>query len=242
MIAYNADAMTPRIETRSGHIEGAREEGSTVFRGVPFAAPPVGPNRFRAPEPEKPWSGTRFCTRFGAAPPQTNTALLDRLGMASPGPFAEDCLYLNVWTPAADAGRRPVLVWIHGGAYINGAGSSPLFDGRRLALRADAVVVTLNYRVGALGFLYLDALEQPSLVGANFGLLDQLAALRWVREHAAVLGGDPTRITVFGESAGAGSVCALLGSPLRCVGGVGLFERLDERLVGKRSVGESLLQ
>jgi para-nitrobenzyl esterase len=184
------------------------------FRGIPYAAPPLGPLRFAPPQPAAPWSGVLDATRFGPAAPQRPDALLRRLGLCADGPQAEDCLTLNVWTPGL-AGRRPVLVWIPGGAFASGTSGVPLYDGARLAREGDAVVVTLNYRVGALGFLYLG----PGR--ANFGLLDQLEALRFVARHAEAFGGDPGCITVFGESAGAGSLCALLAMPAAR----GLFRR-----------------
>jgi para-nitrobenzyl esterase len=177
------------------------------FAGIPYAAPPVGTLRFAEPGPPAPWPGTRDATRFGAAPPQTAGPLNELLGIAPPGPTREDCLTLNVFTPAADGGRRPVLVWIHGGAFVTGASGVPLYDGSRLAARGDAVVVTFNYRVGALGFLGAEG------VPANLGLRDQVAALRFVREHIADFGGDPGNVTLFGESAGAGSIVCLLAMP-----------------------------
>jgi para-nitrobenzyl esterase len=202
----------PTLVTRSGVIEGCREDGLVVFRGVSFAAPPVGARRFAAPAREEPWDGVRPAHEPGPASLQRPSLAMRLLGLEE---FAqdEDCLTLQVWTPGLDAGRRPVLVWLHGGGFTAGAGSLPLFDGASLAARGDVVVVTLNYRLGALGFLPLPALLEAGLPGANFGLLDQLAALDWVREHAARLGGDPDNVTLFGESAGAMSIGALLGAP-----------------------------
>lgn len=202
-------ATGPRAETRAGVLRGCREESLTVFRGVPYAAPPLGPRRLRPPEPCEPWPGERDAYHFGAAPPQTKDPLAMSLGLQGEHPTSEDCLTLNVWTPAPDGGRRPVMVWLPGGAFINGNAAAPLYDARRLAARGDVVVVSVGYRVGALGFLGLSTGPE----GANFGLQDQLAALRWVRDEIAGFGGDPLNVTVFGESAGAGSLVALLAMP-----------------------------
>lgn len=210
-----------RLETRSGWIEGAVEgEGAAalrVFRGVPYARPPVGERRWAPPEPERPWTGVREALAFGPTAPQRPSVLMRMLGLDGTD-SDEDCLTLSVWTPARvedgpDGGRRPILVWLHGGAFAAGGCSLPVYDGAALARRGDAVVVTVQYRLGALGWLALPELLDAGEVGANFGLLDQIAALRWVREHAERLGGDPERITVFGESAGAMSIGALLGAP-----------------------------
>ncbi len=212
--------MEPRVETASGRLRGTREGGVCVFRSIPYAAPARGALRF-APTPAPSWTGERDATRFGPIPPQTDDALSARLGLCAELPQSEDCLSLNVFTPAPDAGRRPVLVWLPGGAFIHGTGAAPPYRGERLAARGDVVVVTINYRVGALGFLHLGGSGLDGQPVSNPGLLDQLAALRWVREHAAELGGDADRITVFGESAGAGSLVALLAMPAAR----GLFRR-----------------
>jgi len=196
----------PVVETASGRLRGVERDGVRAFLGIPYAAPPVGPLRFAAPVPPDAWAGERDAGAFGPAAPQQPDALVTRLGLFPEGPQAEDCLTLNVWTPAA-GGRRAVMVWLHGGAFVGGSAGVPLYDGARLAREGDVVVVTLNYRIGALGFLALG----PGRT--NLGLLDQVAALAWVRRHAAAFGGDPERVTVFGESAGAGSLCALLAMP-----------------------------
>jgi para-nitrobenzyl esterase len=146
---------------------------------------------------------------------------------------SEDCLTLNVWTPAVDGGRRPVMVWIHGGAFVNGAGSFILYDGRNLAERGDVVVVTINYRLGVLGYASHPALrDDDSGACGNWGLLDQIAALRWVQDNIASFGGDPSNVTVFGESAGSISVCTLLGTPQAA----GLFQRAIAQSGGVASV------
>ena len=202
-----------RITTTVGQIEGARAGEVAVFRGLPYAAPPVGDLRWHAPETAAPWAGVRKADEFGKACPQDRGASIDQAG--DPGPTSEDCLFLNIWTPRTDAGAKlPVMVWIHGGAFVIGAGSQSLYDGTALAGRG-AVVVTLNYRLGTLGFFSHPALDRAAPNGpVNFGLLDQIAALRWVRENIAAFGGDAQNVTIFGESAGAQSVLALFSSPL----------------------------
>lgn len=205
--------MRSEIETRSGRLRG-RDKGVLVFRGIPFAKPPVGERRFRAPEPPEPWTGVRDATAFGPAVPQSTPEGLCFGPGLDAGPQDEDCLYLDICTPGTVSRHRPVLAWIHGGDFTRGAGSEPVFDGRALAGRGDAVVVTIDYRRGALGFLYLDELGGEALgAAANPGLLDQLAALEWVRDHIAALGGDPGNVTVFGALAGATSIAALMAMP-----------------------------
>jgi para-nitrobenzyl esterase len=208
------------VETRSGRVRGSREDGAFVFRGIPYAAPPVGPLRFRPPGPPAPWSGVRDALRAGASAPQLAGALAQVLGQGGDGQ-SEDCLALDVFTPGADGARRPVLVWLHGGGFTSGAGSQAVYHGGSLARRGDVVVVTLNYRLGILGWLALPELAEEGGAGANFGLLDQLAALAWVRDNVAAFGGDPENVTLFGESAGAMSIGALLGCPRAR----GLFQR-----------------
>jgi para-nitrobenzyl esterase len=201
------------VETRRGAVRGVTEGGLAVFRGLPFARPPVGPLRFEPPGSPESWTGVRDAARFGPSAAQNGALVgpLMSLGITRTG---EDCLYLNVWTPDADRGRRPVLVWIHGGAFILGSGSQMLYDGAMLARRGDVVVVTINYRLGALGFLHLrDRFGERLPASGNEGLLDQVAALEWVRDEIAAFGGDPGNVTIFGESAGAMSCATLLGVP-----------------------------
>ena len=211
---------SPRVEAAAGLVEGSWEGESAVFKGLPYAAPPVADLRWRAPQPARPWQGARKANAFGKACMQVPGAAL-AAGAGDIEPMSEDCLTLNLWVPRArTSAKQPVMVWIHGGALVFGAGSQPLYDGRALATRG-AVVVTLNYRLGPLGFF-----DHPALAGAsggdvNFGLLDQIAALKWVRENIAAFGGDPGNVTVFGESAGGQSVLALFASPKAR----GLFQR-----------------
>lgn len=209
------------VDTRSGKVSGTFRDGVHVFRGIPFAAPPTGPRRYRAPEPPEPWSDVRDALHAGPVAPQPPSPLESMLGAPSPH-WDEDCLGLNVWTPGLDDGRRPVMVWIHGGAFVNGSGSTPWYDGTRFAQHGDLVVVTINYRLGALGFLHLASFDRERFADAgNCGLLDQIAALQWVRDNIENFGGDPSRVTVFGESAGGMSVGTLLGTPAA----QGLFAR-----------------
>jgi para-nitrobenzyl esterase len=206
--------------TSLGDISGTQRDGIWMFRGIPYAAPPVGDRRFRAPGPAEAWTGVRDGSRFGPMAPQTVGALEGMLGARS-YEQSEDCLYLNVATPAADDGRRPVMVWIHGGGFQTGAGSIPWYHGTRLAAGHDVVVVSINYRLGALGFTDLSSLGEGYAGSGNAGILDQIAALEWVRDNIAAFGGDAGNVTIFGESAGGMSVGTLLGAP----GAAGLFQR-----------------
>ncbi|MBY0275588.1 carboxylesterase/lipase family protein [Candidatus Binatia bacterium] len=198
------------VETTSGKVEGRETPTHQTFLGIPFAASPTGSLRFAAPAPPAAWTGIRKATEAGHACPQPASLLP---GMA-PGPIGEDCLTLNVYTPSADGGRRPVLVWFHGGGFVAGSSTQALYEASRLAVRGDVVVVTANYRLGALGFLAPGAADLD-LAGAvdNAGMLDQIAALRWVRDNVAAFGGDPAKVTIFGESAGGMSVATLLAMP-----------------------------
>ncbi len=202
------------VETRTGKIAGASGNGVTAFKGIPYAAPPVGDLRWREPQAPSSWQGVRKADKYGAACIQTPYAPSD-VSLGDPGPLSEDCLYLNIWTPKADpAAKLPVMVWIHGGAFVIGAGGLDVTDGGPLAQKG-AVVVTFNYRLGQLGFFSHPALEKAKPGGpANFGLLDQIAALKWVKDNIAQFGGDPRNVTIFGESAGGKSVLALFASPL----------------------------
>jgi len=212
--------MTMIVETSHGKLAGIEAEGVCVFRGIPYARPPLGGLRFRPPEPPEAWAGVREAQAFGPSAPQNQSML--RMVSFGVGKNSEDCLSLNVWTPAIDAQRRPVLVWIHGGAFSIGSGSQPIYDGAHLARRGDVVVVTLNYRLGALGFLrFVDLCGDQLPSSGNDGLLDQIAALQWVQQNIGRFGGDPGQVTIFGQSAGSISVVMLLASPLAR----GLFRR-----------------
>jgi para-nitrobenzyl esterase len=201
-------------DTRCGRVEGVEASGVVAFQGIPYAAPPVGARRWAPPERPEAWSGVRRAAGFGTIAPQNQmpVRLLEAFFLEEPQD--EDCLYLNVWTPSADGARRPVLVWIHGGGFAIGSGSQALYDGAPLARRGDVVVVTINYRLGPLGFLHLRELTGGRIPATgNEGILDQVAALEWVRENVAAFGGDPGNVTIFGESAGGMSVGTLLGLP-----------------------------
>ncbi len=192
----------PAALTASGEVTGVKEDGVAIFRGVPYGAD-TGPGRFRPPLPPTPWREPRPCLAYGSASPQRG---------AEPNQ-SEDCLRLNVWTPAVDAGRRPVIVYIHGGAYATGSGSSPLTDGARLAARGDAVVVTVNHRLGPLGYASLARLAPGFGDSGNLGQLDLVLALQWVRDNIAAFGGDPGCVTVVGQSGGGAKIATLMAMP-----------------------------
>src|SRR3990167_3982055 len=207
------------IAIDSGQIEGSQLGTRRVFKGIPYAAPPVGPLRWRPPQPAPSWRGVRKAISHSFACPQ-----LESYPPGGPQePTSEDCLTLNVWAPATQgAGKLPVMVWIHGGGLISGSGSLPQYAGDQLAARG-VVVVTINYRLGVLGFLAHPELNRESPHGGsgNYGLLDQIAALKWVNRNIAAFGGDPDQVTIFGQSSGSFSVSMLVSSPLA----TGLFRR-----------------
>lgn len=218
-LPVNLNAAAALAVTTSGSVSGVREGGVSVYKGVPFAAPPLGELRWRPPEPPAPWTGTRTATAFAPACMQEGVSMP---GEVAP-PVSEDCLYLNIWTPAKRiAERLPVIVWIYGGGYRNGSASMPLYWGDQLAHKG-VIVVTIAYRLGPLGFLALPELTQESKDGAsgNYGLMDQIAALRWVQHNIPAFGGDPNRVTIAGQSSGAISVSILMASPQA----KGLFQR-----------------
>lgn len=201
----------PVVSTANGLLRGIHDAGTLSFRGIPYAAPPVGPRRFRAPQPAFAWAGVREAQDFGPACPQISGNDLTENGNTV---ISEDCLTLNIWTPATDGRHRPVMVWIHGGALIEGSARNSWYNGAALASHGDVVLVSLQYRLGAFGFLYLgDVAGEAYADSGNLGLLDQVAALHWVRDNIAAFGGDPGNVTVFGESAGGASVAMLMGMP-----------------------------
>jgi para-nitrobenzyl esterase len=204
------------VETTSGPVRGTddgRARAVKAWKGIRYAAPPLGVLRFRAPEPPERWTEVADATTFGPACPQP---VFPNMPLDLGAPQNEDCLRLNIWASSdtEPGDRKPVMVWLHGGAYILGSSSQPLYDGRRLASSGDLVVVTVNYRLGALGFLDLSSFNTSRRrFDSNIGLRDVLAALGWVRDNIAGFGGDPEKVTLFGESAGAGIVTTLLATP-----------------------------
>ncbi len=218
-----------RVVIESGVISGITGTDSTVniFKGIPFAQPPVGDLRWKAPVPPEHWEGIRECVAFSASAMQEKPAPFEMWSkefMAPEEPLSEDCLYLNVWTAAKyQQDKLPVIVWIHGGAFTGGSGSVPLYDGEEIA-RKGVVFITVNYRLGIFGFLAHPGLsgESPNHVSGNYGILDQIAALQWVKKNIAAFGGDSARVTIAGQSAGSVSVNALMVSPLA----KGLFHRV----------------
>jgi para-nitrobenzyl esterase len=216
------DSHRVQATTASGVVEGAVSADGQVhyFLGIPYARPPVGPLRWKPPQPPLPWYNVRPALSF--APRAMQGHIYDDMVFRDKGP-SEDCLYLNVWAPAnPSTAKLPVMVWIHGGGYIAGGTSEPRQDGTNLC-KLGVIVVSMNYRMGVFGFFALPELikESPQKAAGNYGLLDQVAALQWVKQNIAAFGGDPDNVTIFGESAGSYSVCALMASPLS----QGLFNR-----------------
>jgi len=226
LLASSGIASAQAIKTRGGDVVGVHGTSADVlvFRGIPYAAPPVGDRRWAAPEPAVRWAGVLHADRFG--PSCMQNIVTERkpwtYEFMAHGAISEDCLYLNVWTTRPRAARQPVYVFLHGGGFNEGSGSVPAYDGEGLA-RKGLVVVTINYRLGAFGFLAHPELTKssPHHTSGNYGLLDQIAALQWVRDNIAAFGGDPTRVTIAGQSAGGISVLQLMTSPMA----QGLFHR-----------------
>ncbi|KWX66771.1 carboxylesterase/lipase family protein [Mycobacterium sp. NAZ190054] len=204
---------TVRVNTASGTVEGFVRDGVNRWRSIPYARPPVGPLRYRAPQPVQPWPGVRYCHGFGSCAPQQRMYTLLAPGRYQP--MSEDCLTLNVVAPehAAAGDALPVMVFIHGGGYMLGSSATPIYDGASLA-RKGCVYVSVNYRLGALGCLELSSLSTPEVtIDDNLFLRDLVMALRWVRDNVAAFGGDPDNVTIFGESAGAHAVATLMATP-----------------------------
>jgi len=227
-------AIPAEVKIDSGTLAGTTGTSPEirVFKGIPFAAPPVGANRWRAPQPVASWAGVRPATEYS---PRCTQGGPGGPNAAAPPPTREDCLYLNVWTTAVAASdRRPVMVWYYGGGFFGGAGSEPRYAGDGLAQKG-AVVVTLNYRLGALGFLAHPELsaESPHKASGNYGMMDAVAALQWVQRNIAAFGGDPANVTIFGESAGANLTAALVASPEA----KGLFHRAIAQSGGYMGLG-----
>jgi para-nitrobenzyl esterase len=209
------------VECVYGKLEGKEMDGIFSWKGIPYAKPPVGSLRFQAPQRPNCWEDIRDATLFSPVAPQTQREIMAFYGNEVSN-MDEDCLYLNVWSPGVDDKKRPVLVWIHGGSFVSGSGSSNWYDGASFAAQGDVVVVTINYRLGIFGFLHLGEIGGAKYAtSGNCGILDQVAALQWVQENIVAFGGDPENVTVFGESAGAMSIGVLLGFP----SAQGLFHR-----------------
>src|SRR5499427_3758474 len=236
--SWLASAASDVVRIDGGQLRGTSAGGVRVFKGIPFAAPPVGALRWKAPQPAIAWSGVKAADTFGAQCMQPPYPAGSPYASA-PQPTSEDCLYLNVWTAARGNDRRPVMVWIHGGAWTRGSGSTPTYDGAALAKKG-VVVVTTNYRLRAFGFFAHPELtkESPTHGSGNYGILDHLAALKWVQKNIAAFGGDPARVTIFGESAGSWSVNNLVATPLA----KGLFQRAIGESGGQFSITRTLTE
>src|SRR3954464_8880873 len=214
-------AMSPVVETVAGKLRGGASGGIFAFRGVPYGASTAGANRFMPPKAPEPWAGVRDALEYrGHAPqlpgrPERRPELQTILGPADTTPESEDCLTLNVWTPGLrDSAKRPVMVWLHGGAFAYGSANRAVTDGSNLARRGDVVVVSVNHRLNVFGFLHLQDIGGPAWThSGNAGVLDLVAALHWVRDNIETFGGDPGNVTIFGESGGGGKVSVLLAMP-----------------------------
>jgi para-nitrobenzyl esterase len=229
-LSYPTDGTSAVVTTASGKLRGRLVDGVNEFKGIPYGAPTGGANRFMPPRSPQPWTGVRDAFEFGHYAPQSNRARGEKqrqffkiLGATKPNDASEDCLYLNVWTRGLNDGRkRPVMVWFHGGGYDQGTGGSVGYDGAGLARYQDVVVVTVNHRLNVLGYLFLGDVGGPGFEGsANFGQLDLVAALQWVRDNIGAFGGDPKKVLIFGQSGGGGKVSTMLAMPAA----KGLFHR-----------------
>jgi para-nitrobenzyl esterase len=219
-----AQSRTPgaTVKTATGSLRGYIDNGVHVFKGVPYAASTAGANRFLPPQTRQPWTDVRDATQWGQRPPQILGGEPAEMLPTDPRePLGEDCLVMNIWTPNPAAGRRPVMVWLHGGGYASGSGSYGIYEGRELARKHDVVSVSVNHRLNILGFLYLAQYGGKWASASNVGMLDIVAALEWVRDNIAAFGGDPRNVTIFGQSGGAGKVSTLMAMPAAR----GLFHR-----------------
>lgn len=202
------------VETSLGKVRGKAMHGVQIFKGIRYGGSTAGANRFLPPQPVAPWSGVHDALNYGNSAPQPKIEARERAGFAEILTTSEDCLFLNVFTPTASAGaRRPVMAWMHGGAWSVGAGTAPALDGSNLARLGDVVVVTINHRLNVFGYLKLDDADERFVDSANAGVLDIVAALKWIRDNATAFGGDPGNVTIFGQSGGGGKVSALMATP-----------------------------
>jgi len=222
-VGDRADARAAEIvETANGRVRGTQQDGIRVFRGLRYGASTAGANRFRPPQPVEPWTGVLDATAYGETAPQTFTRLALGGTKGNRPAIGEDCLCLNVWTPACDDGKRPVMVWLHGGGFEAGTGSMALYDGSNVARRGDVVVVTINHRLNVFGHCHLAGLAGEEFAGsANAGYLDVVAALEWVRDNISAFGGDPGCVTIYGQSGGGRKVSISMAAPAAR----GLFHR-----------------
>jgi len=217
-------AVTPgaTVQTKSGALRGYVDNGVQVFKGIPYGASTAGANRFMPPRKLQAWTGVRDAFEYGGRSPQILGG--EPAEMLSTDPreaLSEDCLMLNVWTPKADRGKRPVMLWLHGGGFASGSGAYTIYSGRELARKHDAVAISVNHRLNIFGFLYLAEFGGKWAEASNAGILDVVAALEWVRDNIAAFGGDPNNVTIFGQSGGAGKVSTLMAMP----SAKGLFHR-----------------
>lgn len=252
--AQSAISNPPTLRLKEGLVSGTTSKDGIVniFKCIPYAAPPTGPQRWKAPQPVRPWKGTRDCTAFPASAIQNKPApflMWSEEFISPPAPLSEDCLYLNVWTSAKAGKKMPVFVWIHGGGFVSGSGACAVYDGESMA-RDGIVFITINYRLGVFGFLSLPGQEaEKGNESGNFALLDQIAALKWIRQNVAAFGGDPEKITIGGQSAGSMCVNALVASPLAnglfrgaiAQSGVLINNNFTRNQVAARKLGSQLL-